>query len=234
MPAAPLNPLDEWQLEILPPALEAAVIARDDDEEDLATLFSPPPVHAPRPFNKGRRAQVMAPSVDEVSENWRAPVYTKTAEEKEALRGMLKGNMLISDMRPEDVEMVLDAFQGLRFLEGATIIQQGALGECLYILESGACDISVAGEGVVMQVTPGTSFGELALLHDAPRAATVVATLRCRCWALDRATFKRIIVSATNRRKLRYESFLDGVPILRSLGRYETLRLADALRDLST
>jgi len=56
---------------------------------------------------------------------------------------------------------------------GAEIIKQGDEGDAFYIMYSGQADISVAGVGSVMKATQGIAFGELALLHNAPRAATV-------------------------------------------------------------
>ncbi len=44
------------------------------------------------------------------------------------------------------------------------------------------------------------AFGELALMYDAPRAATVVATSTVHAWALDRITFKQVMFGTTQRR----------------------------------
>lgn len=162
--------------------------------------------------------------------DWRPPVYSKSAEEKAALRTLLSEHVLLNDLAVGDIDVLIDAFQGLRFLPGAKIITQGDIGESFYILESGACDISVEGQGVVMCAQPGQSFGELALLYDCPRAATVVATERCKCWALEKVTFKRILRGNTMQRSARYEAFLGRVPVLAPLGRYEKRRLLDALR----
>lgn len=42
---------------------------------------------------------------------------------------------------------------------------------------------------------PGKSFGELALIEDAPRKATVTASCACKCWTLDRQNFKTLFGS---------------------------------------
>lgn len=43
---------------------------------------------------------------------------------------------------------------------------------------------------------PGESFGELSLLYNAPRAATIIAKNDCILWALDRETFNNIVRDA--------------------------------------
>ena len=112
----------------------------------------------------------------EMAAGWTPPVFSKSEEEKTALRALLSAHVLLTGLADHDIDVLIDAFQGLRFLPGHKIITQGDIGESFYILESGACDISVEGQGVVMHAEPGQSFGELALLYDCPRAATVVAT----------------------------------------------------------
>ena len=71
---------------------------------------------------------------------------------------------------------------------------------------------------------------QLALLYDAPRAATVAAERATKCWALDRTTFKKVIVDAGRDRARLYLAFLRNVPILGPLSDDERGVLADALR----
>lgn len=82
----------------------------------------------------------------------------------------------------------------------------------------------------VATIEPGGSFGELALMYNAPRAATVMsAEAGCTLWALDRITFRRILMDSTFQRRRLYESFLEEVPLLSTLTRYERSKIADAL-----
>ena len=79
-------------------------------------------------------------------------------------------------------------------------------------------------------IEPGGSFGELALMYNAPRAATVMsAEAGCTLWALDRITFRRILMDSTFQRRRLYESFLEEVPLLSTLTKYERSKIADAL-----
>lgn len=82
----------------------------------------------------------------------------------------------------------------------------------------------------VGNIQAGGSFGELALMYNAPRAATVIsAEAGCTVWALDRLTFRRILMESTFARRRMYESFLEEVPLLASLTPYERSKIADAL-----
>ena len=82
----------------------------------------------------------------------------------------------------------------------------------------------------VNTIGPGGSFGELALMHNAPRAATVVSTeMESTLWALDRVTFRRILMDSAFQRRRMYESFLEEVPLLSTLTLYERSKIADAL-----
>ena len=75
-------------------------------------------------------------------------------------------------------------------------------------------------------------FGELALLYDAPRAATVIAASETLTvlWGLDRVTFKKILQDSTQKQRILYRKFLEQVPVLSPLSTFERLTIADALQ----
>jgi len=78
---------------------------------------------------------------------------------------------------------------------------------------------------------PGEAFGELALLYNAPRAATITAKTDCFLWVLDRNTFNYIVKDAAARKREKYEDFLKSVPILANMDHYERSKLADAIKE---
>lgn len=69
----------------------------------------------------------------------------------------------------------------------------------------------------------------MALLYNAPRAATIIADIDSVLYALDRATFTNIVKEASMKRRDRFESFLSKVEILADLDSYERGKICDVL-----
>lgn len=101
----------------------------------------------------------------------------------------------------------------------------------VYKNDSGVLQPGADGLGTkVATIEPGGSFGELALMYGAPRAATVMSVeSSSTLWSLDRITFRRILMDSTFQRRRLYESFLEEVPLLSTLDKYERSKVADAL-----
>merc|ERR1712100_855545 len=75
----------------------------------------------------------------------------------------------------------------------------------------------------------GDIFGELALLYNAPRAASVTSKAACLLWRLDRETFGQITSAASEKYRRTLKEFLAKVPILEHLSVVEHGQLADVM-----
>jgi len=73
------------------------------------------------------------------------------------------------------------------------------------------------------------AFGELALMYNCPRMATIIATSAGSLWAMDRQTFQRIIVRNQHLKRKQFEAFLESVPLLSTLTKEEKMKVADAM-----
>lgn len=81
----------------------------------------------------------------------------------------------------------------------------------------------------LLTYTPGMSFGELALLYNTPRAASIIANEQSTVYSLDRECFNNIVKDATIKRRENYDKFLSNVEILQDLDAYERSKICDVL-----
>jgi len=161
------------------------------------------------------------------------PVHEKTDEQRDRLKGVLGGSFMFKNLDPSEFNIIIGAMQELTLEPGSEIIKKGDNGDTLYVIETGVFDCSIPIEGewkVVKTCRAGDVFGELALLYNAPRAATVTATEKSTSWSLDRETFSHIVKEAAQNKRNKYDAFLSKVPLLSSMDPYERSQLADALR----
>ncbi|KAG9395848.1 cAMP/cGMP-dependent protein kinase [Carpediemonas membranifera] len=82
---------------------------------------------------------------------------------------------------------------------------------------------------MVYRPVPGDSFGELALMYAAPRAATIVAKTPCRLWAIEGHMYQAMVQDTVKERRSKYEGFLGQVPVLSNLTPSERSTISDAL-----
>nr|5J3U_A Chain A, Protein Kinase A [Toxoplasma gondii] len=160
-------------------------------------------------------------------------VYEKDEGQKEQLERILRQSFLFNSLDEKDLNTVILAMQEKKIEASTCLIREGDDGECLYIVQSGELNCSKLIDGeerVVKVVGPGDAFGELALLYNAPRAATVTSVSACDLWELGRDTFNAIVKDAATKRRSMYDSFLKSVHILDGMDAYERGKVADALR----
>ena len=96
----------------------------------------------------------------------------------------------------------------------------------MYVVEKGNLDCTkvFAGDTVARHLktyVPGEGFGELALLYNQVRAATITAKTECVLWKIDRDTFNHIVRDSATKKREKYDQFLDQVEILKTLEKAE-------------
>ncbi len=136
----------------------------------------------------------------------------------------------------KEFDIVVDAIEERKCVTGECVIKEGDQGDNMYVLEHGQLNCTKVFKGnteptFLKEYQPGEGFGELALLYNAPRAATITAKTDAILWSLDRDTFNNIVKDAASRKRDRYDEFLSSVKILSSMDPYERSKLTDALKE---
>ncbi|RCH82577.1 hypothetical protein CU098_007497, partial [Rhizopus stolonifer] len=205
----------------------------DEEEEERDTISSEMPSLTCPPSSRGRRTSVSAESMQpsQHTQEFKKIVIPKSDEQRERIRAAIGNNFLFKNLDEEQYADVVNAMAEKRISATTQVIEQGAVGDYFYIVESGNLDCFINGNKVT-SYGPGGSFGELALMYNAPRAASIVAVTDCVLYALDRVTFRSILMENTARKRRMYERFLEEVPIFKSLETYERHKIADALESV--
>ncbi|XP_026094259.1 cAMP-dependent protein kinase type II-beta regulatory subunit-like [Carassius auratus] len=197
----------------------------DDDEEFVAPVIN----------RFVRRVSVCAEAYNpDEDEEEREPRVThpKTDEQRQRLQDACKDILLFKNLDQEQMSQVLDAMFEKVVVSGEHVIDQDDDGDNFYVIERGTFDIELKVDGT--RRTVGSydhrgSFGELALMYNTPRAASIIATSSGALWGLDRLTFRRIIVRNNAKKRKMYEAFIGTLPLLTSLEVSERMKVVDVL-----
>src|SRR5262249_3298855 len=89
---------------------------------------------------------------------------------------------------PARIEEIAARLVPVEVAAGNEIFRQGEAGDRFYVIDRGEVEVSVDGAPVRRQ-GPGEYFGEIALLHDVPRTATIATATDVKLYGLDRDEF---------------------------------------------
>lgn len=204
----------------------------DEDDEDIGELPE---------FIKKRgmmpRVSVSAEAYGKWNQKkeFTPPVYPKSEDQVLRLKTVLSNSFMFKALDKKDLETIVNAMQEKVLKAGERPIKQGDDGDVLYVIEKGTLDCfklfpDSPEEKLVKTVCVGDVFGELALLYNVPRAASVEARDEATVWTLDRESFNAIVKDAAQKKRELYEKFLTSVPLLESMDVYERNKIADALQ----
>jgi CRP-like cAMP-binding protein len=129
----------------------------------------------------------------------------------------LAKNTLLGTLEDQEMTTLVEFAFPYQAEAGATIIQQGDVGDYFYIIKNGKVEYVKDGKKEPFQGGKTDSFGELALLHDDKRAATVVARTDCDLFRISRDSFRYAIANAQNQESASYLDSLRKVKLFENL-----------------
>ncbi|XP_022920764.1 cAMP-dependent protein kinase type II regulatory subunit [Onthophagus taurus] len=201
-------------------------------DESTLSREEEPPITRFSTRRKSVFAEAYDPEEDDEDDGAKS-IFPKSDEQRQQLAEAVKNILLFRALDPEQMQEVLDAMFERKVEEGELVIKQGDDGDNFYVIQQGTFHVFVQ-EPEKQPVKICTyedegSFGELALLYNMPRAATVKAVTEGSLWAMDRLTFRRILLKSAFKKRKMYEALIESVPMLKTLQPYERMNLADAL-----
>jgi pyruvate phosphate dikinase-like enzyme/cyclic nucleotide-binding protein len=97
-----------------------------------------------------------------------------------------------ANMSPRDVEGIAALFKERRFADGETITKEGAGGAAFFVIESGEATVSIGGRERA-RLKAGDYFGEIALIDEGARSATITANGELVCYGLTYWEFRPLV-----------------------------------------
>src|SRR5687767_9936548 len=105
------------------------------------------------------------------------------------LVALLQGVRLFENVERKDLERISNSFKERTFSAGDVVALEGSSGIGFFVIESGTAK-ATHGDLVIAELGPGQSFGEVALIDEGPRSATVTAETELKCWGLSAWEFR--------------------------------------------
>ena len=99
---------------------------------------------------------------------------------------------LFADLDEDELRDVARLFKERHFAEGETVIREGSGGAAFFLVEEGSASVSVRGRDRG-RLGPGDYFGEIALIDDGARTATIVAETDLVCHGLTYWDFRPLV-----------------------------------------
>lgn len=174
-------------------------LTRGDSFGELALLESSPRTATVRADEEAELFAVDESTFDRLlAGSIQTPAFRLTLQTMAELRDM----PAFSTLGTEELSELISHGAWVTASPGDTIVEQGAVGDAFFAIRSGQVDI-VRDGSVIRTLGPGSHFGEIALLRDVPRTASVVAKTPVRAFRLDREGFDRVVREAFQRGALK-------------------------------
>jgi len=99
---------------------------------------------------------------------------------------------LFADLDKNELQEIARLFREHRFAKGEIIVQEGSTGDTLFLIESGEAGVFIGGKGRATMKSPDY-FGEVALIDEGTRMATICASSEAVCYGLTSFDFRALV-----------------------------------------
>lgn len=153
-----------------------------------------------------------SPSMQALTE----PNHDISKDERQFLSKALQRHFLFSSLEDEERHALIGFLHMQTFRHGEKIFSQGDKANCFYVIQRGTFVVSI-DDVTLKQLKAKHTFGELALLYNMNRTATVSCSQDGILWRLDEKSFKEFMEKLRNKHFAKVRSFFDVDPTFKSL-----------------
>ncbi|XP_005743495.1 cGMP-dependent protein kinase 1-like isoform X2 [Pundamilia nyererei] len=158
------------------------------------------------------------------------PFYPKSPESKELIKEAILDNDFMKNLELSQIQEIVDCMYPVDYGKDSCIIKEGDVGSLVFVMEEGKVEVTKEGMKLCT-MGPGKVFGELAILYNCTRTATVQTLIHVKLWAIDRQCFQTIMMRTGLIKHAEYMDFLKSVPTFQSLPEETLSKLADVMEE---
>uniref|UniRef100_A0A8C1W875 cGMP-dependent protein kinase n=1 Tax=Cyprinus carpio TaxID=7962 RepID=A0A8C1W875_CYPCA len=158
------------------------------------------------------------------------PNVPKSAKSKELIKSAILDNDFMKNLEMSQIQEIVDCMHPVDYDRNSCIIKEGDVGSLVYVMEEGKVEVSKEGLKLCT-MGPGKVFGELAILYNCTRTATVRTVTSVKLWAIDRQCFQTIMMRTGLIKHAEYMELLKSVLTFRGLPEQILSKLADVLEE---
>ncbi|XP_029671261.1 cGMP-dependent protein kinase, isozyme 2 forms cD4/T1/T3A/T3B isoform X3 [Formica exsecta] len=183
-------------------------------------------------INSNPRLKRKAISAEPLRNDTTKPVmrFTKPKRSRELIKTAILDNDFMKNLELTQIREIVDCMYPVTFPAGSIIIQEGDVGSIVFVMEEGKVEVSRDGK-YLSTLQHGKVLGELAILYNCKRTATITAATDCHLWAIDRQCFQTIMMRTGLSRQAEYTDFLKSVPIFKNLPEETLIKISDVLEE---
>ncbi|KAM6136032.1 cGMP-dependent protein kinase 2 isoform 1-T1 [Phoenicopterus ruber ruber] len=152
----------------------------------------------------------------------------KDSSEKKLITDALNKNQFLKRLEPHQIRDMVECMYERTFQQGSYVIRQGEPGNHIFVLKEGSLEVFQQNK-LLSSIPVWTAFGELAILYNCTRTASVKAITNVKTWALDREVFQNIMRVTAQTRQEQYRNFLRSVSLLKNLPEDKLTKIMDCL-----
>ncbi|XP_044737413.1 cGMP-dependent protein kinase, isozyme 1-like [Chrysoperla carnea] len=154
--------------------------------------------------------------------------YDKDFRSKQLIKDAIMDNDFLKKLDACQVRELVDSMYQKDYEAGSYVIREGEAGAHLFVSANGEFEV-IKDHVVLGKMGPGKAFGELAILYNCTRTASIRVIVDSKVWVLDRRVFQQIMMRTGLQRLQDNINFLRSVPLLRNLSNDVLAKIADVL-----
>ncbi|XP_028158317.1 cGMP-dependent protein kinase, isozyme 2 forms cD4/T1/T3A/T3B-like isoform X4 [Ostrinia furnacalis] len=230
------NEIDKFRQVVKPLTKQLIVNHRNGLDEEECFAMKAPGIENTRILPLGeprlKRTAISAEPLSSLSQDHEMKLVKipKKQKSRELIKSAILDNDFMKNLEMTQIREIVDCMYPVEYAMGSLIIKEGDVGSIVYVMEEGRVEVSRENK-YLSTMAPGKVFGELAILYNCKRTATIKAATDCRLWAIERQCFQTIMMRTGLIRQAEYTDFLKSVPIFKDLPEDTLIKISDVLEE---